>query len=332
MVEIVAELAQGFEGRPEQAKLLLLAAAKAGADIAKFQLVYADELATQDYQYYDLFKSLEMDDDVWFSLSEYAAELNIELALDIFGVRSLLLAEKLKLRTVKLHGTDTSNVGFLEQIAASNIPKIHLGVGGAFASEIEKALDILSAKKVVLFLGFQGYPTPTNTNQIARVKLVADQFLSSDVNVQVGYADHAQPDNPLAISLAAMAIGAGATILEKHLTLGKVMLLEDYESALNPDEFAQFSSTIRECQSAFGDYQVADDFGMSDVEKSYRQTIRRHVVTSQDLPQYTVLSPADVVLKRSSTGNFIENIESVYGKTLNKTVRRDTALTSNDIE
>mgnify|MGYP006100741037 FL=1 len=62
-VEIVAELAQGFEGSLEQTKLLVKAAAKAGANAAKFQLVYADELATPDYQYYDLFTDLEMTDD-----------------------------------------------------------------------------------------------------------------------------------------------------------------------------------------------------------------------------------------------------------------------------
>ena len=59
-IEIVAELAQGFEGCAKQAKLLIKAAAKAGADAAKFQLVYADELATEDYEYYNLFSSLEM--------------------------------------------------------------------------------------------------------------------------------------------------------------------------------------------------------------------------------------------------------------------------------
>ena len=47
-IEIIAELAQGFEGRPEQARLLIKAAASAGADAAKYQLVYADELATPD--------------------------------------------------------------------------------------------------------------------------------------------------------------------------------------------------------------------------------------------------------------------------------------------
>ena len=89
-LEIIAELAQGFEGKPEQTRLLLVAAAKAGADVAKYQLVYADELATPDYQYYELFKSLEMTDQDWLDLADYAGEL--ELGLDRGAAGRLLLS------------------------------------------------------------------------------------------------------------------------------------------------------------------------------------------------------------------------------------------------
>src|SRR5687767_1646246 len=71
-VFIIAELAQGYEGKPQQAMALLDAAAQAGADAAKFQLVYAEELATPDYQHFALFKKLEMADDVWAELSSHA--------------------------------------------------------------------------------------------------------------------------------------------------------------------------------------------------------------------------------------------------------------------
>ena len=91
-VYIIAELAQGFEGRPEQARLLIRAAANSGANASKFQLVYADELATPDYKYYDLFKSLEMSDEVWKELADYALSLHIDLHLVIFGAKSLKLA------------------------------------------------------------------------------------------------------------------------------------------------------------------------------------------------------------------------------------------------
>ena len=48
-IEVVAELAQGFEGCVQQTKLMVKAAAMAGADAAKFQLIFADELSTPDY-------------------------------------------------------------------------------------------------------------------------------------------------------------------------------------------------------------------------------------------------------------------------------------------
>ncbi|NCV89142.1 MAG: hypothetical protein EBW19_02930, partial [Betaproteobacteria bacterium] len=43
IIKIIAEAAQGFEGDPLLARLLVRAAARAGADAVKFQLVYADE-------------------------------------------------------------------------------------------------------------------------------------------------------------------------------------------------------------------------------------------------------------------------------------------------
>ena len=51
-IEIIAEVAQGFEGSFHQSKLLIKAAAKSGANSVKFQLVYADELATHSYEYF----------------------------------------------------------------------------------------------------------------------------------------------------------------------------------------------------------------------------------------------------------------------------------------
>ena len=92
-LKIIAEIAQGFEGNFTQSKLLISAAAKSGADAVKFQLVYADELATADYQYYSLFKNLEMSEMQWKDLSDYAISLGSKLIVDVFGEKSLETAE-----------------------------------------------------------------------------------------------------------------------------------------------------------------------------------------------------------------------------------------------
>lgn len=330
-VEIIAELAQGFEGRPEQSRLLLKAAAAAGADAAKYQLVYADELATADYKYYELFKSLEMPDDVWSGLAEYAAELNIRLQVDIFGTRSLALAAKIGAAAVKLHGTDIANVGLLNQVASSSVNRVLLGAGGAHLSELQRAIEILSAKDVVVLLGFQGYPTPSDANQIARIRLLSALIAKAHPTVAIGFADHATPESPLRYALAAMAIGAGATVLEKHLTLGKIMKLEDHESALNPDEFLEFTQTIRGCAEALGVAGDCDDFGMSESERGYRKMIRRHVVASRNLEAGAVVSPSDLTLKRTSADLAITDLSAVYRKTIKRGVQMNTPISSADI-
>ncbi len=56
-IEIITEIAQGYEGDPKLTDLLTTGAIASGADAVKFQLVFAEELATPDYQYYELFKS-----------------------------------------------------------------------------------------------------------------------------------------------------------------------------------------------------------------------------------------------------------------------------------
>ncbi len=331
-IEIIAELAQGFEGRPELARLLLKAAAASGADAAKYQLVFADELATPDYKYYELFKSLEMSDQVWKDLASFASELGIRLNLDIFGERSLALAEELGVSAVKLHGTDIANLGLLNVVAESGINKVLLGAGGAHADEITAALEILVQKDVVLLLGFQGYPTPNETNQIARVGLFRKYYGSKFTNVTIGFADHACPNSPLRYALAATAVGAGAEVIEKHLTLAQVMELEDFESALNPDEFVEFSETVRNCAAAFGQASESSDFGMSESEQGYRKMIRRHVVAARDLAKESDILPSDLSLKRTSSETVITDLGSVYQKRLKQSVKANTPISPTDID
>jgi sialic acid synthase SpsE len=330
-VEIIAELAQGFEGRLEQALLLLKAAASAGADGAKYQLVYADELATPDYKYYELFSSLEMSENDWGEIASQAKELGIQLQLDIFGERSLALAIALDVTTVKLHGTDISNIGLLQAVAKTSLPRVLLGAGGAYSSEIDRALDILGGKEITVLMGFQGYPTETGSNQINRVRLMCERYRQNR-NINVGFADHALPGGSLSYALAAVAIGAGASVVEKHLTLGKVMKLEDHEAALNADEFFEFTQTLRECVNALGVVNGDDDFGMSGSEHNYRNTIRRHVVASRDLKVGELLTPSNLVLKRTSSDRAIKDLSFAYQKTVERDIKINMPVLDTDIK
>jgi len=329
-VEIVAELAQGFEGSPEQTKLLVRAAAKAGADAAKFQLVYADELATPDYEYYELFSNLEMSDKDWHEIKMDCDRSGIELILDVFGELGLALAQRLKVQTVKLHATDINNIGFLNSLAQSSVDRVMLGAGGAYADEIKNAIEILSHKKIVLFHGFQGYPTSIDDNQISRLKIWKATF-GEYANVSFGFSDHADPISPSSVTLPAFAVGHGAVVLEKHLTLGACMELEDHESAMNPDQFKTFVESIKEIAIAAGASDADNEFGMSSAEEQYRKNIRRHVVISRDMTIGEIITATDVVLKRTSADNAYTDIQSIYGKKVTRTLVKNSPVTAEDV-
>ena len=330
--EIIAELGQGFEGSFEQARMLLLASASAGADAAKFQMVFADELATPEYKHYVLFKSLEMSEAAWQELAAYAQSLDIELQVDIFGSQSLRMAEAIGVRTIKLHGTDIANEGLLSQVKKSSINRILLGAGGAYRSEIDNAIQILSEKEIVILLGFQGYPTPIGANQITRIRALAQAYGKNYPKVSVGFSDHALPDESLRYALPVLALGSGAVVLEKHLTLGRSMQLEDYESALNPDEFMEFSKIVRECDQAIGRFLNVENFGMSESEEVYRKMIRRHVVASRNLHKGESISVADLVLKRTSAEHAITDLHEVYQKSLKRDVVANLPILLDDVD
>jgi sialic acid synthase SpsE len=330
-LKIIAEIAQGFEGDKKQSKLLIKSAAVSGADYAKFQLVYADELATPDYKYYSLFKSLEFSDQVWLDISNYSANQNIKLIFDIFGEKSLSVSEYLKCEMIKLHATDISNRNLLNLVSKSKIPNIILGIGGAYLNEIEKALEILFNKNVILMLGFQGYPTHDSANQILRIQYLKEHFSKELDRLSFGFADHADPLQLTRYTIPAAALGAGATILEKHITLSKNLKLEDHESALNPDDFADFVHSMKSTFDSLGLIGKSSDFGMSEDERRYRDNIRRHVVANQSLNAEQQILPEHVSLKRTSSPDSITDLDSVYGKRMKKYISIDQPILHSDI-
>ena len=328
-LKIIAEAGQGFEGKYSLAKKLLYAAIKANSDTIKYQLVFADEICTEDYSHYKFFKSLELKDNEWKSLKQIAQKNKIELQFDIFGTQSLGLCEKLNIKTVKIHPTDINNGKLLTSLKDSKIRNIILGVGGASYNEIIFALEILKSKKIILMFGFQGYPTPINANQLCRLNLIKPKLLKRYKNVVYGFADHEPSKSLLRYIVPAVATGIGFQYIEKHITLKTKRKLEDSESAFDPQEFKIFSKTLRESFLSIGSSKDKNFFSMSKEELNYRNKIRRHVITTKFLKKGKIIKYNDLTLKRSSEKNPLKNIDQVIGKKIKKNLSKNSVLKKN---
>lgn len=339
MTFIIAECAQGY-AQPTisesivLAKWLTRAAKSASADAVKFQLIIANELACVDYKYYDLFKSLELGEDGWRSVCSLALEVGIDLIVDIFGASSLALAEKIGISTIKLHPTDFCNDKLINLVANSTvITHVIAGSGGSTESEIRHlCASFLPTKKVTLLHGFQGYPTPREENALLRLTFLTSLKVLYGDNLQIGFADHADPLSSDSTHLAACSIGYGAKVIEKHLTLAKCLALEDCESALSPDEFLEFVAIVKACDDASGlNIQGSSGFTLGNSEFNYRNLVRRHVVAACDIDSNTILDEHHLVLKRSASLAPITSLEKVIGMKVLRACCKDHPFALEDL-
>jgi N,N'-diacetyllegionaminate synthase len=316
-VELIAEVAQGYQGDISLARLLARAAARAKADAVKFQLVYADEIATPDYQYYDLFRSLEMPIEAWKAVIEEAKTNGIQIYLDIYGNRSLEEALTLGVDGIKIHSTDFFNVNLVDS-ALDRAPRVFVSLGGIAVAELEEFIHIhrLSPDRPVYFMyGFQAEPTPVASNNLRRLGTLTHQF----PGYRFGFMDHSEGGSDEAMSLALMALPFGINCIEKHITLERILELEDFASALSPLSFYTFVNKIKSLEKALG----TDDLMLMEEEQEYRRKALKVVVATRELKKDEVLTREVLSLKRinSPPASSFFRIEKVTSRKLLANVR-----------
>lgn len=319
-IEIVAEIAQGFEGNEKLAKLLTLGAIKGGADSIKYQLVYADELATPDYHYYKLFKSLEMPDDVWREIVTTVHKAGKKVYFDVFGMKSLALAKELGIDGVKLSTTEFYNYDLIKAVLNSNFSKVFLSVGGIPIEDIKDLIqreNIKPEDNICFMYGFQSEPTPIESNNLLKMVSLKEEFKGFNF----GFMDHSKGDQEDAFYLPIMTLATGIKCIEKHITLDPLLEVEDYISALTPTRFKKFVNLVRKYEVALG----SSSLELTPLEIEYRNKAGKVVVALKDINVGEELTINNVGLKRVGDkwkdSKKINTLNKVLGKTVNLSVK-----------
>lgn len=317
-IEIIAEIAQGYEGNPKLAELLVKGAVVADVDSVKIQLVFTDELCVPTYPYYDLFKSLEMSDEVWMGLVKRVHEAGKRIYFDVYGDRSLALARSLGADGVKISTTDFYNLPLIKQ-AFIDFDTVFVSTGGVPIEDIDELMTLYALpKKLTLMHGFQAEPTATNDNNLARIATLRARY----PGVGIGFMDHSLGSGAEAFHLPLVALGLGVSCIEKHITLDYSLQIEDYISALSVDRFGEFVKTIRVMEPALG----SGELSLTSKEIEYKKRAGKVVVASRDLQKGACITESDVAMKRVSTTpseSFYRQVAPVIGKILVAPLEKD---------
>jgi len=301
---IIAEAGVNHDGDVRRAIQLIHAAHEAGADAVKFQAFSADRLVATDtpacdYQreraeatsQHAMLRRLELSSESWQALVAAARDRGIRIFATPFGIPDVKLLVDLGMPALKLASSDLTNLPLLRAAGASGLPLI-LSTGAAELNEADAAvaeLTQLGARhRTILLHCVSRYPTLPEECNLAAIGALRTRYA-----LPVGFSDH----TPEAAT-GALAVAAGAVVLEKHLTLDRGAAGPDHFFSLTPTLFAEYVRLARAAYRARGDGRIV----CTESQREIRRLARGSIVAAVDLPAGSRLSADNLTVRRPGGG------------------------------
>lgn len=325
MPYIIAEMACAHNGERQQAMDLTRISAEAGADAVQLQFFVPEHTVTPTHEVFDVLKRIGFDKQGWKEVFDYGKSLGLDVWVCTYDVPSVEWTAEFGADGIKLNSADLSNPDVLRAVGQSKIP-FTLGTGASTPTEIQRGLATLfeaGARDAVLMHGVQNFPTKLENLNVSRVQLLQRMF----PGLPVGYADHTDGDDPFGKVVDLLAVGMGAAVLEKHITLSRADKGIDYQAALEPDEFKAYVERMRMGYEAWGQPDIKP---LTSDDLRYRKFQKKSIVAATDLAAGTVLTRDHVLfLRNAEPGMAPIDWEQLEGKTLAVALKQyDNVLTN----
>lgn len=355
-VFVIAEAGVNHNGSLDVAKELVDLAADAGADAVKFQTFSADALALEtaelaDYQrvsdqdarsQHDLLRGLELSREEFRALRAHCDERGIRFLSTAFDLDGLdFLIDELGIPLVKIASGDLTFAPLLVKAGRSGLPVI-LSTGMADLEEIARALRFLAAglgqrhgvlepserltesalarawearnerirfdEHVTILHCTTEYPAADEHLNLRAMPTIASTF-----GHRVGYSDHS-----LGSLASVLAVGLGATVLEKHFTFDVAAEGPDHAASLDPDGLRDYVAAVRRVPAMLG----SPEKRAQSVEEGNRAVVRRSLVAARDIPSGAVITEQDLACFRPATGRTSFDFWEVVGGLASRAYRR----------
>ena len=320
-VLVIAEAGVAHFGDMDLARQLVDLAAESGADVFKTQVFDVDELiagSAQDWR--DRLRSRNLSLPQFQELRERCEQAGLLFMATAHNSSRIAWLEELNVPAIKVGSGERNNPGFLAELAALQKPMI-ISTGMYGEADVTEALATVAsagADRVALLHCVTSYPTPS-----ADVNISAMDALRSMFPGPVGYSDHTE-DHLAVLS----AVARGAAIVEKHITiLRDVPDAQDWKVSAGPEDFPELVRNIRRVEELLGHGRKE----LAPSEREGQAWALKSVVAARDLAKGLTILPGDLAAKRPGTGVPANRIEEFFGRTLNRDVAADEALSFEDL-
>lgn len=328
---VIAEAGVNHNGSLERAKRLVDASSAAGVDAVKFQkrrledtyreaVVDRPSTAEMGVEYtVSNLKRVSLSDAAFRELATYAREAGLEFLCSPWDEASVDFLEALDVPAYKIGSPDLTNRFLLERVLETGKP-IALSTGMAEESEIQRTVEFLEDRgaEYALLHCRSTYPAPYHNLDLRFMEELDERY-----DVPVGYSGH---ERGTAVSTA--AVGMGAAILERHITLDRELEGPDHDASLEPDEFDELVDDVRAVEESLGSHRRYLTRG----EYNNRVSLAKSLVTTRTIEPGETIAREDLTAKSPAKGISPQEYEAVVGASAARAIGADETLRWTDLE
>lgn len=307
-VFIVFEAGPTVEG-VESARQLVAAAAAAGADAIKFQILDSARLVGQKDLTITYTVRGDGDDTEavteplemilqrralsraeWTAVKRHADALGITFFATVDYAEQLAFVRALGCHAVKICSGDVTHLSWLAEVARAGLP-VMIDTGMATLGEIETAAETIWDAGAPLLIHHcpSGYPARLTSINLRMIPMLQHLFPATPIC----FSDHTPGWD---MDIAAVALGAA--MVEKTLTLDRRTRSPEHIMSVEPSEAGAFVRAIRDLEVALGQPRRV----MTQTEARSKLTARRSLFLIEDVRQGDPLTFAVVDWQRPGSG------------------------------
>jgi N-acetylneuraminate synthase/N,N'-diacetyllegionaminate synthase len=329
---VIAELGVNHDGSLDTARRLIAAAAEAGAGAVKLQMFDADLLLARAaplarYQRRagaddsrTMLRRLQLSPRDMGALVDDAWAAGLAAIVTVFCLDLVRVAAAQPWDAFKVASPDLVNRPLIDALCRDERP-ILLSTGAAHPAEVETALGWMGDHPHVLMQCVSCYPAPRDLASIGGLHALR-ALAGGPAERLLGYSDHTTEHDT-----GALAVAAGACVLEKHLTHDRSARGPDHAASLDPAGLADYVGQVNRAWSMVGPpaKRVLPE------EMDVRFVARQSLVAARDLPAGHRLAAQDIAIKRPAAGLAPAELESAIGRRLKSAVAADTPIRDADL-
>ncbi len=257
---------------------------------------------------------LELSDEEHHEIYLHARSRGLEFVETLCAIGCLSLLKLFTPDYLKVASRDLTNLPLIEAMAETKIPII-LSTGMTGKKELDAALDIITKHhaRISILHCVSEYPTRPDNLNLNTIRYLQKHY----GQYRIGFSDHT-----IGIAAAAVAVGMGAEMIEKHVSIDRRMKGTDQAGSLGPDGVNRMIRDIRVTERWLG---KEDLFVEKEVEEA-RRKLERSLAAKWDLLPGDTITELDVHLLSPGDGYQWADRGRVIGRRVTKRIPKDEII------